>query len=196
MAREGRVAGVPVVALEWHVDYWNDLGWADPFSSASYTERQQQYAAALGAGRVYTPQLVVDGRADVVGSAEGRARGLIEQARMTQKARIELEKRGTTLSITAQDVPGSFGAGVEVYLVIAESGLSTAVPRGENSGQTLQHGPVVRQVRKLGKMQAAPFRTTAELTIDPKWRREQLSAVVFLQRVAAGPILGAAQISL
>src|SRR5678816_1982458 len=78
--KEGEVAGRQVVALSFHVDYWNDLGWADPFSLPAWTERQRQYAEALGDNRVYTPELVVAGQTGFVGSNGGQIRQAIGKA--------------------------------------------------------------------------------------------------------------------
>ncbi len=195
LAAKGPSGGVAVIALEWHVDYWNYLGWADPFSAASSTERQEQYGRTLGSGRVYTPQLVIDGRAETVGSSEGRARALIEQAGAQKKASLVLQRHGDSLSLSVKDVPAS-GAGVELFLAITEEGLFTAVPRGENAGRTLPHGPVVRSLRKLQRLQADSLELTTELTLDSHWKREKLHAVAFLQRVGSGEIVGATQIGL
>ncbi|MFO0572605.1 MAG: DUF1223 domain-containing protein [Polyangia bacterium] len=191
----------PVIALEWHVDYWNYLGWSDPFSSAAYSERQSRYAAALSAGRVYTPQLVVDGRSECVGSSGSKARALIAQAGATlRKVRIQLTRdpdpRAARIQVALTEPPADIARGAELWLVITESGLVTQVPRGENAGKRLAHGPVVRSLRRLGTLSAAPLRLAADLELQPAWQRQNLRAVVLLQRPGTGEILGAAQIPL
>jgi hypothetical protein len=209
-SEQGQVDGIPVIGLEWHVDYWNYLGWSDPFSSESFTKRQEEYARALASGRVYTPQLVIAGRAETVGASESRARLLIAeishsspsgQAASSSPVRIELGRNGDNLLISVQKgLPtgeqnrGKEEGGSELWLVLTETGLHTSVPRGENAGQTLAHGPVVRYARKLGALPATfprtPFQTTAPLLIDKHWRREMLSAVVFLQALSNHGIPG------
>ena len=89
------VDGVQVLPLAFHVDYWDDLGWRDPFSSADWTARQNGYARSLGAGRIYTPQLVVQGSADVVGSDRGGAVELIRRAAHppAQRGRIQADRK-------------------------------------------------------------------------------------------------------
>lgn len=191
----------PVIALEWHVDYWNYLGWSDPFSSAASSERQSRYAAALSAGRVYTPQLVVDGRHECVGSASSKVRALITKAGApARKVRIQLARdpdpRAARIQVAITEPPADGSRGAELWLVITESGLVTEVPRGENAGRRLAHGPVVRSLRRLGALTTAPLRLAADLVLQPAWQRQNLRAVVLLQRPGTGEILGAAQLPL
>ena len=80
------IAGVEIIPLEFHVDYWNELGWTDPFSSSLFSERQNSYARAFGNGRIYTPQMVVDGGAEFVGSNSGRAYEAIRRAARRTKS--------------------------------------------------------------------------------------------------------------
>lgn len=203
LAAGGAQDGAKLIALEWHVDYWNYLGWADPFSAASYTARQQGYAQALAAagGRVYTPQLVIDGRFELIGSNGQRAREVIAQqaqsANANKKARLTLAQKGEQLSIAiAPPAEGAVQPG-ELWLAVTESGLTTAVLRGENAGQKLAHGPVVRAMRKLANVQTIPFQTTVQLELKPGWRVQNLHAVALLQQPGAGgPVLGAAELQL
>ena len=84
------IQNAEVIALEEHVDYWNNLGWTDPFSSESSTLRQYVYAETLGNGNAYTPQMVVDGQDEFVGSRERQARGAIGQAANRRKADVTI----------------------------------------------------------------------------------------------------------
>lgn len=188
-----------IIALEWHVDYWNYIGWTDPFSSASNTERQRRYADALSRGRSYTPQLVVDGRYECLGSSEDRTRALIGQAAQGQKLRVLIERAPEPehLDRMVIQVPDAkAGAGAEVSLAITETGVTTAVQRGENAGKSLRHGPVVRSFRRLAQLGPAPLRITADLSLAAAWKRQNLHAVVLVHAPGTGAVLGAAQLAL
>ena len=149
LAADQPVPGALVVPLSLHVDYWNRLGWADPFSSARYTERQGAYAArSRDAGRVYTPQMVVDGRTEFVGSDERAARRAIEAAAREPKAfvRVRPDAAGMVRVTVAGAAPGA-----DVVLAVVEDGLSSDVTRGENAGKTLAHVAVARALVAAGR---------------------------------------------
>lgn len=152
LARAGTVEDTPVIALELHVDYWNYLGWRDPFSDETFSQRQAAYVPLLGMRGPYTPQLVVDGRFDVLGSSATRARAAILNASEGQTTRaklsLSLAASGETLQISATELPRR---PVVLYAAVTESGLSTRVPRGENAGRVLPHGPVVRWLRPVAQ---------------------------------------------
>src|SRR5215470_16941428 len=95
------VVGAEVIAIEEHVDYWDQLGWRDPFSSADWTERQRKYAAVLGNGNIYTPQMVVNGSVEFVGSRERSGRSAIDQA---------AQQKTIPLTVTAVALPGKRSA--------------------------------------------------------------------------------------
>jgi hypothetical protein len=194
----GQVAGVAVLALELHVDYWDYLGWRDPFSAAAFTARQERYRSWLGV-RSYTPQLVIDGHADVLGSSRQRAGAAIAAAaQRASSAAVQLARRGEALTVQVTARPGELDPVVDnaVMLAITERGLQTRVLRGENAGQTLRHGPVVRALRQLGVMRGAGYAATVPLQLDRAFRPEALRAVVFVQSAADGQILGAAALPL
>lgn len=180
------VPGAEVVALELHVDYWNDLGWADPFSHASYTERQARYGKAFGRRGVYTPQMVVDGQAELVGSDATATRNAIAAAAARPKTGITLTRMGSQARI---DVPSPPGEALQLYVAHVERGLTTRVLAGENGGHTLAHGPVVRDLQKLRDLPAS----TQPFTVDvsaPAGR----GLVVFLAEPTSLKIRGAAQL--
>ncbi len=198
LSREQPVAGAEVIALELHVDYWNYLGWTDPFSSAAFTTRQRAYADAFGQRGVYTPQLVVDGTADLLGSNEPGARAAIATAAREAKARVEVTRSGDRVSIAVTDASEKAGP-ADVWLAITEDGLATAVRRGENAGATLAHGPVVRALDRVATLSGAPGALATkdvEVTVKPAWRREGLRAVAFVQRRGSLHIAGAGVVSL
>ena len=188
----GEVDGVQVLPLAFHVDYWDDLGWRDPFSSAAWTARQNRYAHALGAGRIYTPQLVVMGTADVVGSDRAKAVELIRQAAREQAsgARIQATTEATTAGKQALtvSVDAALGTGkpglarADAWVALVENGLATKVGRGENSGRGLVDHFVVRRLTRAFTVEAGnPRRGDVELALEPTWRRDRMTVTVFLQ---------------
>jgi hypothetical protein len=196
------VAGAQVLALEEHVDYWNQLGWADPFSSNQYSLRQSQYATFFKGSGVYTPQMVVDGAKEFVGSRGREARATIEEAARQIKTPIGLKEVSAApagfaaiqIAIPASAAVGKQG---EVWLAVTESDLHSDVKAGENSGETLQHAPVVRELRKLRDFHTqdgASLQSSIEL--DKKWKRENVAIVVFLAEKPTGKIFGASMLKL
>ena len=172
--------GVLVIPLAFHVDYWDDLGWRDPFSSSDWTERQQRYAARISQGRVYTPMLVVQGSQHMVGSSKDEiAQALRRAARASHGAAIAGRAAGSDrLAIDA--VAGDSAAGAWVALV--ESGIDTDVKRGENRGRVLRNDAVVRRLVRAFQLRPHERKSeTVDLVIDPGWRRDRVAAVLFLQ---------------
>ena len=199
---EQRLGNAEIIALEEHVDYWDQLGWRDPFSSAQWTERQQDYAAAFRSDGVYTPQMVVDGRAEFVGSSQSRVRSAIAEAVREPKAEVTLLSRPPSdgkarvaLAVKMLPVPESQKA--QVWLAVTETGLHSNVSRGENAGEDLHHAAVVRSLRKVGE--AAPNRDADysgehDVQLDPAWKKENLRVVAFVQDAKTRHILGAASV--
>lgn len=201
------VEGAEVIALSEHVDYWNHLGWADPYSSAEFSRRQNDYARALNSDEIYTPQMIVDGRAQFVGSSLSRAREAIDNASRDSKASVHLslasEDNGPASVTLAVRVDGSLkgreGDSAEVLLAITESGLRSSVSRGENAGHRLSHTAVVRKLISLGSINSrgeAQFVAKPAIKIDRRWNRDSLKAVVFIQERASRRVLGVSSASL
>lgn len=203
------VPGVEIIALGQHVDYWNYLGWSDPFSAPAFSQRQGGYAEAFERDGVYTPQMVVDGRAEFPGGNQTKAREAIANANRNPKAVVRLEFAGekpgapgetAQLKVRIEKLPAvSAGNTVEVLLALTESELSTSVPRGENGGRTLSHASVVRHLSVIGtanKEAAVAFEGQPLLTLNRAWKRKNLRAVIFAQESATRRVLGAATIKL
>jgi hypothetical protein len=196
------VNGAQVIALSEHVDYWNRLGWKDPFSSAQFTERQTDYSSALHVEDIYTPRMIVDGQNQFVGNQRATALEAIAKAAQSPKARIEAAIKSSTpnsltLSIQVADVP-EFARGdrADVILAITESGLMSNVARGENAGRRLTHSAVTRRMVKLGAIEGKDFNSEQVVHLDSTWKRARLRAVVFLQERGSRRILGAAAMPL
>ncbi len=201
------VAGVQIIALEQHVDYWNSQGWTDPFSSPFFTERQADYVRVLHASTSYTPEMVVDGATEFVGNNEPAALGAISRSSQTAKATVVLARRQDSkagpetaaLSVRLEPPLTNWDAheGADVILAITENGLSSSVTRGENAGSQLSHRAVVREMKVLGQVKSdGSFTADPDLKLGRNWKRENLRAVVFLQARRSRHILGAAAVSL
>jgi hypothetical protein len=199
------VAGVRIIVLEQHVDYWNGDGWYDPFSSATATQRQQMYAFGHTGDQIFTPQMIVDGGDRFVGSDGRRALRAIQQAAQQAKPRIELAWAGTapngerTLRVTVSGLPGNeIAAKPQVFLAITEDHLHSNVRAGENKGRALDHDGVVRKWSPLGRANQqgeANFETQANVKLDGDWKPENVRAVVFVQDTHSQRVLGAAEIA-
>ena len=197
------MAGVLIIPLGEYVDYWNRLGWPDPFSSPLFTKRQQAYAKALDARSVYTPQMVVDGQAEFVGSQPVTAREEILRARRAPKAPLTLDAAvapgSRVLAVHAEIGPAPHASAddqTDVWFAVTESGLTTDVKAGENMFRRLQHTGVVRHLERIGTLRdpGSPTRhVEARLRLDPEWNRDRLKAVVFLQERTSLRIVGAVQ---
>jgi len=189
------VNGAQAIILEEHVDYWDDQGWRDPFASKAATQRQYEYAKALRT-EVYTPQMIVDGRTDLLGSDQNGIQRAIEKASGAQKTSLELSWVGATatmggaklLRVRAGKLSGSdnasAGKSAEVFLAITESHLHSDVRRGENAGRGLEHDGVVRELRSLGNASGSgefSFDLQTAVKLSPEWKRENVRLVVFVQ---------------
>jgi hypothetical protein len=172
LARDGVLSGRPLAPLAFHVDYWDELGWPDPFASPAWTERQRAYADALGDRSVYTPELVVGGRVGLGGSNASRAAQAIAKAprQLAIDARATWGKDRVTIEVKAPD-------GADVLVAIWQDGTKTAVPRGENAGVTLRGD---RVVRRLERVAVAGKTGTKTIAIDPAWG--PIGAVAFAQK--------------
>lgn len=204
LERNQPVDGVLIVPLSEHVDYWNRLGWRDPFSSPRFSDRQRAYAGVLDIPSIFTPMVVVDGRFVVVGSESGDVRRAIVEAAATPKLPLAVQVAGDAASRvvevtatvgSAEPLHGSNETGV--WLAITETGVATDIMGGENLFRRLRHTGVVRHLERLGTRTIpptgrAPWRLTGRLRIEPDWERSNLSAVVFLQDTRTSAVLGAA----
>lgn len=200
------VAGAEVIPLAMHVDYWNYLGWSDPYSSSSFSERQGEYARAYGKDGVYTPQMIVDGVKEFPGGNSGLAADAIAKAAGTPKAETQITRaaeqpaEGVRLAISLKDIPKlTEGDAAYVLLAVTESNLSTDVARGENAGRRLAHVGVVRSLTTVGNLADArdgAFNTETVVPLMKSWRRENLRVVVFAQERGSRRILAAASASL
>ncbi len=179
------IQGVEVIALGEHVDYWNKLGWIDPYSSAEF-----------------------DGRDEFAGGNANKAHDAIIRAARSPKAKVELlaasSSQGTNdnelkLSIHISDIPQvTAGDVADVLLAITENNLRSEVSRGENGGRYLRHSAVVRSLSVLGNISASQqsFEAQPVVKLAGGWQRDNLRAVVFAQERGTRRVLGAATLGL
>jgi hypothetical protein len=168
------VPGVQFVVLSEHVDYWDDLGWRDPFSDHLFTLRQSQYG-----DRNYTPQAMVDGRIDVLGSDQPGIERAAKAAAADPHGEIAITPNARALHIAVTGLPAHGPA--QVLLAVVEDGLVSKVLRGENTGRTLPHTAVVRALKGVGTIAASATSWSGDVEVprDPAWIKTRL--VVFAQ---------------
>ncbi len=183
------VNGAEIITLAFHVDYWNRLGWKDEFSSPTFSERQNQYVQRMGLSSSYTPQMVVDGQAEFVGSDAARAAEAITEAANGTKSKTEINISGATASINLSDIATRNAA--TVYLAIAEDDLTTDVKAGENGGRKLSHISVVRKFDAVGQIGSdqKQFSVSVPFSLQPEWKRPSLKIIVFAQENKSGRVI-------
>jgi len=194
LAREPQWQG-RLVPLELHVDYWNRLGWRDPFSSRDWSERQRQYEVALGKPSVYTPQLVVNGHWECVGSVEGDVRALLAAAAAETAGRLTLHIRneGPKLAVEVEAAPPpGRERRLDLMVAVFENGLETGVERGENARRTLREDFVLRHLERAFVVRGAARRESVALRLEREWNVERLGVAAFLQDPATRAIVAAA----
>lgn len=170
-----------LLTLSFGVTYWDSLGWKDTFASPQYTARQWDYAHGLHHSEVYTPQVVINGRADIVGSDLAALKALIGR---------EGPVSGPTLAVNSGHASVAAGEGnAQVWLVRYDPNIvQVPVTRGENGGVTLPHRNVVKQLVKLGDWRGAAASYAIPASANPAWRD-----AIILQAGVGGPIIAAAR---
>ena len=176
-----------VVALGEHVDYWDGPSWKDPFSSPAFTQRQDAYARRLASG-VYTPQLVVAGRAHVIGSDESAARAAIAAAARAPRGEVALRVASGVLDVEAR-WPG--GERADVFVVLVRDRGSSRVAGGENAGRVLSHVAIARSIRNAGSG-AGEF--AGRVPVEHGVEADRV--VVFAQDPDGGPVLAVGEVAL
>lgn len=179
-----------IITLAFHVDYWNNLGWKDEFSSDLFTQRQNFYARSFRLSSIYTPQMVVDGTFEFVGSNLGKAQQKITEAAKIAKAEINLKLLEDKLNVQISNLPTHQDS--TVYLATAEDNLSSKVTRGENSGSKLEHISVVRELKMLGQIKnnEQKFDSETVIQLQENWKKENLKLVIFIQENQSRKIIG------
>jgi len=199
LAKTQPVAEAEIIVLGEHVDYWNQLGWKDRFAAHTFTERQQDYAPALGVEDVYTPQMVVNGQAEFNGADAQRAIREIRHAANAPHSSVSLLlKDPSDLALTVSNFPAGT-KNVEILLAITEDNLASDVRKGENAGRRLTHTGVVRSwvsVARFDARKSPDFTSDLPLRLLDDWNRQNLHAVVLVADRGSRRIIGAAKLKL
>lgn len=195
LERSQPVAGARVIPLGLHVDYWDRLGWTDPFSSARASDRQRAYAP-LGSGS-YTPQAVIDGRAETVGSRKSAVESAIADAAKRPHASLGLELAPRTADDAPYDVKVSVGAlpagaaaDAEVLVALTQNVARIDVKRGENRGSVLEHTAIARDLVSAGVVPIGGGVAKATIKAPAGVASKDLRLVAFVQERASRKILG------
>ncbi len=194
LEKEQPFAQAEIITLALHVDYWNYLGWKDEFSTPLFTQRQELYVEKLKVDSSYTPQMIVDGKIQFVGSDSGKAAKAIVEAAKIQKGKIEIVRNNDKLTVKITDLPAHENS--IIFLAIAEDNLVSKVGRGENSGKRLEHQSVVRELKSIGTLNPPENSVELEtiLQLNQNWKKENLKIIVFVQENDSRRILGVGRI--
>jgi hypothetical protein len=197
--RSQPVNGAELIVLSEHVDYWNAIGWKDPYSSHAYSERQSAYAARFGRGGVYTPQMVIDGHSELVGNDERRAIQAVENETKFAKVPLSLSairfdsNNKLSMHVEAGPLgPSAAAHSAGLFLAIADDSDESQVSRGENAGRTLKHVAVLRTFVSVGTVGKSD-KVSRDVTVNfNNENRRQLRIVGIIQESSAGRVLGVA----
>jgi hypothetical protein len=189
------IPGAEAIVLSEHVTYWNHDGWRDPFSFDEMTDRQQDYARGFGISDVYTPQMVVDGAEQFVGSDAGKLAAAVARSAASPKTPVEIAGAHQTPEGAVVFAVRSSDARASLFAAVAENATVSEVLRGENKGRTLRHVAVVRVLKEFGSGRADG--RTLELSGANLLAAEKTGApmrlVVFLVNRRNNHVLGVAQ---
>ena len=198
--RSQPVAGAQLIVLSEHVDYWNHIGWTDPYSSRFFSDRQSAYSERFGLSSVYTPQMVVDGTTEFVGNDSHLASQAVQKALALQKVPVRIS--GVSLDtpntlrahVEADALPETFRARkADVYLVVALNHAESQVLRGENGGRRLTHAGVVQSLTKVGSLEVGKnFSQDVRVKLDSRTDLTNLRVIAFVQQAGQRQVLGAA----
>jgi len=184
-----------VIALTFPVDYWDYLGWKDTLASPANTLRQQTYAARDGDGQVYTPQMVIDGQVDAVGSRRSQVENAITSMKTKKVGRwvpVKVTVKGDAVMVTAEGRESARDQSATLWLATFTGKAEVAIRRGENSGRKITYHNVVRQMMPIGRWSGKPV--SIELPKSDIMGQGYDGCAVILQTNGTGPIIGAALI--
>lgn len=198
LPEDSRLRQAKLIRLEEHVDYWNQLGWVDQYSSAQYTRRQQTYAREVfGVDKVYTPQLIVDGTRQMVGSDGPRVRQAILAAVKQPTLPLSIGVKTRTADRIAVDVAVRAvpGDNSQLWVALTQDHVVSHVGAGENAGRTLHEDGVVRLLQPLAQIggnSPANMHFTAQIELPARVAPDNLRVVAFVQADQSHAIIGAA----
>jgi len=201
LARAARDYKEHVYVMGFHVDYWDRLGWKDPYSNAAYTQRQQEYAALFQLNSIYTPEVVVNGKKEFVGGDETKWRATIDEELKNSAAVAGIslgvsvgaaDGKQLAVSCTVTNTSASRPkGGSNLKFVLVQLQALSQVKRGENEGRKLEHINVVRDLRSVTPDEKGVAH--ADLKIPEGLTGKDCKVIVFLQDKSKGTILAAAE---
>jgi hypothetical protein len=190
LEQQQQLDGVPIIVIGEHVDYWDHQGWRDRFSSATATARQQDYKEKLHFREEYTPQAIVNGKYQVVGS-DGPALGNAIRTAAGESSGLRLDLHRASPDSFEIAVVNPSRRKVRLVVAIVESGLTTKVGGGENRGKELQHPSVLRRLTTITTSSAESFQGDARVKPEHEWNSDHLKIIALAQDAATGAILNA-----
>jgi hypothetical protein len=195
------VDGAEIIVLGEHVDYWDNLGWHDRFSSHEYTDRQTEYCARLNVEGPYTPQMIVDGTDQFVGNDAAHARRAIQHATQTSKVKLTLSQPvvdGRKVSATVSAPASATSAPrADLYAALVDPTDTTEVRGGENGGRRLQHVGVVRNLQRVGSLKdLSKGPVTFSINAPSDAKPNSMRLVLFAQQSGQGAVVGAVSANL
>jgi hypothetical protein len=197
---QSQTGGAQLIVLSEHVDYWNHIGWIDPYSSHFFSDRQTAYSDRFGLKSVYTPQMVVDGTTEFVGNNPNLANQAIQKAEAQAKVPVRISAisldtpHALRAHLEADALPeGSKVHKADVCLVVALNHAESQVLRGENGGRHLTHVGVVQSLTKVGNVEIGrSFAQDVQVKLDSKTDLSNLRVIAFVQQTGQRQVLGAA----
>jgi hypothetical protein len=201
LAEEPPIDGVDVIIMSEHVTYWDHQGWRDPFGSSTFTTRQQMYGTRFGLESIFTPQLVIDGTHQIVGTDIAGLKAALASVAAKPKPRLTVELRESTPQrliavASGEGLAAAAGGGADLIWALTEDDLVVDVKRGENARRTLRHSGVVRRLitqklRDAATGQSPPI----EIPLKADWKRDRLRVVAFLQSGSTRQVISVASVS-
>ena len=194
------IAGAQAIVLSEHVDYWNHDGWKDAYSSSFFTDRQEEYVRRLGVREAYTPQMVIDGAAQMNGSDAGAVGRAIESARSHAKIPVRIssvdlaDPKTIRVHLAVDALPADFKAGkAEIFVAVALNHAESHVSAGENKGRDIRHVAVAESISKVGTVEKGKnFDRDVVVKVKSPLDRGNLRLIAFVQGADAGEVVGAA----
>lgn len=185
-----------VIALAFHIDYWDYIGWKDPFASPASTDRQRRYGKALGLWSIYTPQMVIDGRLEGVGSRTGEIADKIARVgAMSPADRVTIplsaQRSGNRVSVKIEG--GAAPREGDIWMVAYDDSHTTEVRRGENAGKSLEEYNIVRGIRRVGEWTGESISADYDVA---EWLGAADNVAILLQEKGQGAIYGAATVKI
>lgn len=191
---QAKIGDQPIYILAFHVDYWNRLGWRDPYSKAEYSERQNKYAKWLNLSSVFTPQLIVNGKTEFIGSEELKLRNAI-QSNLNKVNPVHLNLYSSvdpTREINFKyEIAGLSSINYQIIVALVEKNSTSHIKQGENEGKTLNHVQIVRELKIIDLISS--FSGQSSIPESQNFNSGKMEIIGFIQNSKTGEILAASK---